>query len=114
MPNVLLEAMQNGLPVISTECGAREILAPETDVMYRTTQFDIAKYGVLVPLCAENIDDLVNLDDELSPQESIMAECIEKMLNDKEFADSYRNRNMECLETYSIENIMNQWIDVLK
>ena len=114
MPNVLLEAKQNGLPVISTECGARERLAPGTDVMYRTTKIDIAKYGILVPLCSENLYDAVNLDDELSLQELIMKDSIEQMLNDKELADSYRNRNMECLETYSVKNIMNQWIDVLK
>ena len=114
MPNVLLEAMQNGLPVISTECGAREILAPGTDVMYRTAEADIAQYGILVPLCAENIDDVIDLNDGLSPQELIMAENIEKMLNDKELSDGYRNRNAECLESYSVENIMKQWIDILK
>ena len=114
MPNVLLEAMQNGLPVISTECGAREILAPGTDVMYRTAEADIAQYGILVPLCAENIDDVIDLNDGLSPQELIMAENIEKMLNDKELSDGYRNRNAECLESYSVENIMTQWIDILK
>ncbi len=114
MPNVLLEAMQNGLPVISTECGAREILAPGTDVMYRTAEADIAQYGILVPLCAENIDDVIDLNDRLSPQELIMAENIEKMLNDKELSDGYRNRNAECLESYSVENIMKQWIDILK
>ena len=114
MPNVLLEAMQNGLPVISTECGAREILAPGTDVMYRTAEADIAQYGILVPLCAENIDDVIDLNDRLSPQELIMAENIEKMLNDKELSDGYRNRNVECLESYSVENIMKQWIDILK
>ena len=114
MPNVLLEAMQNGLPVISTECGAREILAPGTDVMYRTAKAEIARYGVLVPLCTENIDDVIDLNDRLSPQELIMAENIEKMLNDRELADSYRNRNAECLESYSVENIMKQWIDILK
>ena len=114
MPNVLLEAMQNGLPVISTECGAREILAPGTDVMYRTAEAAIAQYGILVPLCAENIDDVIDLNDGLSPQELIMAENIEKMLNDKELSDGYRNRNAECLESYSVENIMKQWIDILK
>ena len=67
-----------------------------------------------MPLCAENIDDVIDLNDRLSSQELIMAENIEKMLNDKELSDGYRNRNAECLESYSVENIMKQLIDILK
>lgn len=52
MPNVLLEALEAGLPCIATECGAREILAPETDpVADRTSAAGEAKYGILVPVC---------------------------------------------------------------
>ena len=77
-PNVLLEAIACGKPVISTDCrsGPREMLAPSTDPNIQLTDhFKEEEFGILTPV--GNV--------------AVMAEAMKKMITD----DALRNRLKE-------------------
>lgn len=94
MPNVVLEAMRARLPVISTDCGAREILAPDTDPLLQTDQMDAAHYGILIPISDDNI----------------MAEAMIYILEHQDKADQYRINDDTRIKDYSMESVMSRWI----
>lgn len=97
MPNVILEAMRAHLPCISTECGSREIMAPDTDVLACTEDIDFAEYGILIP----------------TGNDCIMEKAILKLLEDDEMRTEYIDRSDTCLQSYAPDIIYSQWIKLL-
>ncbi|WP_130836654.1 glycosyltransferase [Lachnoclostridium sp. Marseille-P6806] len=98
MPNALLEAMQCGLPCISTECGAREILAPGTDCEETAKTMDIAEYGILVPV----------------GEETALAGAMLRMLEEPALRERFRERAADCLRPFATEAVGAQWADVIE
>ena len=94
MPNVILEAMQAHLPCISTECGAREILAPDTDATYATDRVECAEYGVLIPI--RDVESLVT--------------SMNMLLEDTKLRDGYIEKDPECIKRFGPDVIFPEWI----
>lgn len=112
--NVLLEALAFNKAIVSTDCfsGPREILAPDTDINYKTEIIEYAEYGVLVPSFKEN---KVNPDDiSINKKEKIFAEAIIKILEDDELRKKYEEKAKERINQFSPEVIKKQWIEAIK
>ncbi len=107
-PNVIVEAMAFGLPVISSDCisGPREILAPNTDINKRLNNGDgieMAKYGILYPIGdKESLLKAINVvlkDRYLREKYSKVALLRAKEFSTEKIIPFYKKVIMEALDT---------------
>lgn len=98
-PNVVLESLALGVPVISTDCrsGPREILAPGTDPEIEVTNsLELAEFGILYP---------VNSD-------MLLAEAMHKMYTDKSLHSSYTQKAKQRAADFEAARISGEYGDV--
>ncbi|MFZ8831608.1 MAG: glycosyltransferase [Thermodesulfobacteriaceae bacterium] len=111
--NVLVEAMACGVPVVSSDCrsGPREILAPNTDFNYQTQKPEFAEYGVLMPVFEVKYK---TANEHLEEREIMWVETLDKLLEDGNLRKSYSEKARERAEDFRIENIVQEWREVLR
>lgn len=99
-PNVLVEAMICGVPVISSDCqsGPREILAPSTDVDFQMKEgIELAEYGILFPVGGcESISNALKLLDESA-----------------ELKEKYVEKGKQRAEDFSLKYIVSKYKEVM-
>ncbi|WP_430615316.1 glycosyltransferase [Flavobacterium sp. JP2137] len=90
-PNVVLEAMACGLPVIATNCisGPLEILNDNDNVEIDKGEYFIAKYGILI-----NVGDVSGL-----------SKALLKLFSDKELRENLAKASLQRVKHYSVEAI---------
>ncbi|MFI5451853.1 glycosyltransferase [Pedobacter sp. UC225_61] len=98
-PNVVLEAMAVGLPIISTNCmsGPLEILNENSEVPIHTGSFFVAKYGILI-----------NVDDHLG-----LKAAIEYLIQNPEIRHKLSKLSLERAQEYRTEIIMEKLYEIL-
>lgn len=100
-PNVLLEGLACGKPVVSTDCksGPREILHPESDFELQVSKgIEYAQYGILTA-----VDGPENL-----------ASGMEKMFHDKNLRESYTALAAKRAADFSIAETCKQYANAFR
>ena len=107
-PNVLLEAMALGTPVITADCisGPRELLVPDSDPALKTSWLDQTPYGVLVP----PMDGRYRWrETDLSDAEAALARAISLMLDNDAYRLGCAAAALERARAFSPQTALKQW-----
>ncbi|MEX0930074.1 MAG: glycosyltransferase [Candidatus Paceibacterota bacterium] len=109
LPNVLIEALAVGLPVISTDCktGPREILAPEVGIDQEVTYPYQGEYGTLVPTLGSELLFLSSQKCLLSQTENQLVRCL------KQAAEKDAHHLSRCPESFLLVTVLEKWEDVV-
>lgn len=107
-PMVLLEALACGLPIIATDCdsGPREILAPATDFMYRTSLIEQGEFGFLTPVCTGKMH---TANGEPTENEQLISQAAISLLSDNNLIKIFQEGRSEYVTKFDLPSIGKQY-----
>lgn len=102
-PNVLVEAMSVGLPIVSVDCksGPRELLNDDININVKNNYF-LADYGILTPdFLEDNCSEFI--------KEKILKEAIIELLKNKKLYCRYRELSINRSKEFTSAKMMNYY-----
>ena len=112
--NVLCESLICGLPAIASDyrSGAREILAPNTDVDVEVMDhIEYAEYGIIVPVCSGNRYSAM---ENLENAESILADAMICLMDDSVVYEKYKEKALERAMQLSFAHKCEEWRRIIE
>ncbi|MCM8757817.1 MAG: glycosyltransferase [Candidatus Omnitrophica bacterium] len=110
--NVVAEALACKTVIVASDCksGPREILAPDTDISYQTKKPEFAKYGVLMPVLEDKLENI----EILTEKEITWLKTIKMLLKDENLIKHYREKALERAKDLDISKIIDDWYEVIQ
>ena len=112
-PGVLIEALACGLPCISSDfdSGAREILAPNTEISYKIQNgWKKEEYGILCPVFDGKKR---SFEEQLTQEEECLADAIIMLEKDKKLRTSMHEMALKLAWEMDIEKVLKKWMEIL-
>lgn len=106
LPNVILEAMTLGCPILAVDClaGPRELLMDEMDYTKPLDKLEICKRGILI--CNDDTED--------DGTTKYMALAMQMLFQSEDLAEKLVSKEQEYMDSYTNQQILGKWIEVIE
>lgn len=111
MPNSMLEAMANGVPVVTIDSpGACAEIVGRKRSLGKCKNIEYCPYGILTPYITGKLKNGNELDEE----EILLGKAMLELLKNIELHKKYSKRSLKRASMYNLEKIMSKWETILK